>query len=142
MQNPAQLEKLKNDLILDEGFRKFVYRDTENILTIGIGRNLEQKGISLPEARGLLQNDISEIWEDLVKNIPWIVTLDQVSQNVLMNVAFNVGVVGLLKFKNFLSALKQGNNKIAAAELLDSEAGRKLNRRYSRLSNEILTKKW
>ena len=137
MQDPTQLENLKHDLLLDEGFRQYPYKDINGILTIGIGRNLEQKGISLAEAKGLLQNDIAETWNELVKLIPWFVNLDPIRQNVLMNLAFNLGVSGLMGFKKTLEYAKKADFSNAAKELLDSKAARQLQKRYQRLAYEL-----
>lgn len=136
---PEQLEKLKADLLLDEGFRRFVYKDSLGVETVGIGRNLRDKGIILSEARGLLQNDIKEIWQNFILLLPWIVNLNATRQNVLSNIAFNVGVGGLLKFKNMLEAARLGKFDLAAKELLDSQAARVSPNRYCRLSRELQT---
>lgn len=137
IQDAKQLENLKNDLILDEGFRAYPYKDVNGFLTIGIGRNIDKKGISLAEARGLLQNDIVEAYNELVKLLPWIVNLNPTRQNVLINLAFNLGVTGLMGFKNMLENARKGDFKAAGDEIIDSKAGSQLKNRYERLAYEM-----
>lgn len=134
-----QLQDLKSSLMLDEGYKRFVYEDSLGIPTIGIGRNLRDKGISLAEARGLLQNDITQIWQEMTAKIPWILNLNAVRQNVLCNIAFNVGVIGLFKFINMLEACRLAKFAMAAEELLDSKAAKISPSRYKRLAIEIET---
>ena len=96
----AQKEKekryaeLSNQLFRHEGYRRFAYKCTANKLTIGIGRNIDQKGgtgISKDEAEYLLRNDIEEKTEKLAQRFPRLNKLDNVRQDVLINMVFNLG---------------------------------------------------
>lgn len=58
MMTPESRQKLKNMLVQDESYRQFPYTDTTGHLTVGIGRNISQRGISTTEASQLLDNDI------------------------------------------------------------------------------------
>lgn len=112
--------QLVNDLRRDEGFRQFPYKDTVGKLTIGIGRNLDDVGISLAEATSLLYNDIIEVLNQLQRELPWVNTLSEPRQRALANMCFNLGINKLLKFKNTLKALKESRWGDAADEVLNS----------------------
>lgn len=135
----AQMKKMKEELLRDEGFRSFPYKDTTGHLSIGIGHNLSAQGITKDEALYILQNDINECWAELVKLIPWIVNLNTVRQRVIVNLGFNLGVVGLMGFKDMLNKCRLGQFKEASAALLDSHAARQLPSRYARLATQMET---
>ncbi len=107
-----------------EGIRLKPYRDTVGKLTIGIGRNLDDVGISEDEARDLAMNDILHVERDLSRLVPCFTSLDDVRQRVLAELAFNMGVGGLLKFRNMLAAVAAHDFERATTEMLDSVAAR------------------
>ena len=112
---------LKEQLIKHEGVRLRPYRCTAGKLTIGIGRNLDDVGISQEEALYLLDNDISKATSALLQALPWVKDLDDARRNVLINMAFNLGINGLLGFKNTLGLIEQGNYGAAAKQMLLSK---------------------
>lgn len=111
---------LETDLILDEGERLRPYRCTAGKLTIGIGRNIEDRGISIEESRYLFKNDIDECAADLGMNFRWYAPLDDVRKAVLLNLRFNIGPHRFRGFKRMLSAIEAGDFNTAANELKDS----------------------
>lgn len=114
---------LKDDLIRDEGFRSAAYRDTLGYWTIGVGRLIDERrggGITQEEARYLLGNDIARITSELDRRLPWWNGLPEPKQRALCNMAFQMGVNGLLGFRKMLAALKAGEWEKAATEALDS----------------------
>lgn len=113
------MKSIEEQLILHEGLRLKPYRDTVGKLTIGIGRNLDDKGISEDEALFLLRNDIAEVTEALSK-YAWFTALDPVRQKVIIDMAFNLGVAGLLRFRQMIAALERGDYLAAAAEMVNS----------------------
>lgn len=115
------LAALRDQLTLHEGLRLKPYRDTKGILTIGIGRNLEDRGITPDEAAILLDNDISDTIRALSRAIPWFDSLDVVRQRALVDMGFNLGVAGLLKFRKMLAALARKDYIDASQEALDSK---------------------
>jgi lysozyme len=122
---PSQLAKLRADLTRDEAVRLHPYRDSVGKLTIGVGRNLDDKGISADEAELLLDNDIAEHLALLDKYLPWWNTLDEARQLALANLAFNLGVgpsaeqpLGkLLGFHDTLRALQNKEYDVVANHL-------------------------
>lgn len=112
-------QKLTELLIEHEGLRLKPYRCPSGKLTIGIGRNLEDVGITKAEAMFLLANDIKRVSAEL-NAFDWFKGLDPVRQLVLMDMCFNLGLSNLLKFKKMISALERGDYDKAHVEMLDS----------------------
>ncbi len=90
-------------------------------ITIGYGRNLEDNGISQSEADLLLRNDILNIKLELEDKLPIFNKLDDIRQNVLIEMAFNMGVPNLLEFKNTIKHLQNNDFKSASEEMLNSK---------------------
>jgi lysozyme len=135
----VDLDALRQQLIHDEGLRLKAYRDTVGKLTIGVGRNLDDKGISEAEAAVLLENDIDEHVALLDAKLPWWRKLDEARQNALANMCFNMGVGqedpphGLLGFKNSLALLERGEYEKAAANLAMSKWAKQVGPRATRI---------
>lgn len=133
---------LREQLLRDEGVRLKVYKDSVGKLTIGVGRNLEDRGISLAEAEAMLDHDIQEFTAAVVADLPWSRTLDEARRGALVNIAFNVGVAGLLGFKKALAAMEQGDYYTAAAHFMDSKWAHQVGIRAERLAEQIRSGEW
>ena len=131
--------RLREQLIRHEDLRLKPYRDTAGKLTIGCGRNLDDVGISREEAFLLLDNDILRAQTGVIRELPWSVELDRPRFEVLVNMAFNMGVGGLLGFKKFLAALREGHLEAAAKEMLDSLWSQQVGRRADELAQIVRT---
>ena len=129
--------RLAKDLLRDEGLRLKPYRCTAGKLTIGVGRNLDDRGLTEPEALLLLDNDIQACWTQLEVGLPWITTAPEAVQEVLTNMCFNLGVHGLLKFKKTLGFLQTGDYQDAAAEMLRSDWASQVGPRADRLAQKL-----
>ena len=121
-------------LIQAEGMKLRPYRCTAGALTLGVGRNLDAKGISEAEARFMLANDIEEVWRAVVSNLPWVTRLSDARQRVICEMGFQLGIGGLLSFKNTLAAVQAGRYADAAAGMLQSRWARQTPRRVQRLA--------
>ena len=84
----ADRAQLVADLERDEGCELLPYTDTVDKLTVGIGRNLTDRGISLEEAHYLLQRDIDLVVADLDRALPWWREMTPARQRVLANMCF------------------------------------------------------
>ena len=145
-------------LIAHEGLRLEVYQDTLGIDTIGIGRNLEDRGITKEELEGLdipsidhvyeyglteadaaylAHNDVEIVEEELVRAHPCVDRLDSVRQLILMDMAFNMGVPRLCKFKKMWNAIHDDNFQAAAKEMLDSRWANQVKSRATKLANAM-----
>lgn len=135
---PAALSPLTENLILQltnhEGLRLKPYRCPAGKLTIGIGRNLEDKGITEQEARMLLKNDIQECLEDLFPLFEHFAALPETVQQVLIDMRFNLGPAGFRQFKKMIAAVNAGNFIEAAAQMKDSRWYRQVKNRAEALT--------
>jgi lysozyme len=128
-------------LRLHEGERFKPYRCTAGKLTIGVGRNLDDRGITAAESAYLLCNDISEKETELVHALPWVSSLNEVRQRVLVDMAFNLGIDGLLGFKRTLATIQAGDYQRAATMMLDSKWAGQVGQRAERLARMMATGK-
>lgn len=126
----------------DEGRRLGPYRDTVGKLTIGYGRNLDDVGISQHEAEVLLESDINRTLEALHKALPWVEKLDHARLGVLANMAFNLGVAGLLKFKHTLESVQAGRYDEASDGMLNSTWAGQVKGRATRLAEQMRSGLW
>lgn len=125
----------------DESRKRFPYKDSVGKLTIGIGHNLDDKGLPDPIIDALLRSDVAEVDSGLVV-LPWIIGLNDARRGVLRNMAFNLGVHGLLGFHNALNALEHENWEAAAAELISSKWANQVGDRARRLAQQLHTGEW
>lgn len=135
------MEKLKRMLELHEGKRDFGYM-IDGKLHIGIGRNIDVDGglgLSDEEIRMLLDNDIVRTMRELAGSFEWYSQLDEVRQDALVMIAFNLGLTRLRKFVLALTALEQGNYVKAKIEFLDSLWSTQVGQRAVTLATMIET---
>ncbi len=104
-----------------EGFDNFPYVDTTGNLTIGYGRNLTDKGISMLEADFLLHNDVVDVLDFLRDFFDDFESYPDNVKVVLISMVFNLGESGFLSFKRFIEAIKNWDFKTASFELLNSK---------------------
>ena len=125
---------LEKELKRDEGEMLFPYVDTVGKTTIGVGRNLTDRGISPEESALLLHNDIQHVIVMLDKSLPWWGGLTDARQRVLANMCFNLGWPRLMLFRRMLAAMQAGDIESAAAEMLDSTWAKQVGTRAHRLA--------
>lgn len=111
---------LMDQLRLHEGVRLHPYRCTADKLTIGIGRNLEDIGITSFEADVLLINDLTRVVDELRRDSPAFDRLDDVRKAVLIDMCVNLGVSRLRMFKKMFAAIDAKDWALAAEEMVDS----------------------
>ena len=138
LNNEDQMDRLRIQLILNEGLSLTMYKCTAGKNTIGVGRNVDDNpltdeekkhlgnknifktGITKEEAMYLLDNEINEVIGKLTRQISIFIKLDPIRQRVLIDLGFNMGVPGLLKFKNTLAALNRLDYEATAKGLENS----------------------
>ena len=128
------MDALKARLKADEGLRLKPYGDLKSKITIGYGRNLTDVGISSDEAEAMLDEDIDRTMAMLCVNWQPFTGLDDVRQQVICNMAFNLGIVGLLKFTQTLAAISAGDYAQAAVGMRRSLWARQVGLRAERLA--------
>ena len=90
------------------------------------------RGISDDEAEALFAADVAETSTALSRELAWVLDLDPVRRAVLVDMAFNLGLRGLLSFRRALAALKAGDCETCAVEMLDSRWAEQVGRRATR----------
>lgn len=135
----TDFDALRQQLILHEGLRLKPYTDTTGHLTIGVGRNLSEVGISRDEALDLLDADIARALGALLLRWPWAERLDVVRQRVLIDMCFNLGAGGLERFVRMLEAARTGDYERAAAEMLASRWAEQVGQRAVTLARMMRT---
>lgn len=114
------LEKVKKRLIEEEGKKHFPYTCSANRLTIGVGRNIQDRGISDITIDQMLEEDIDICLGELRQNLSWFDNAPSGIQDVLIDLAFNMGVPKLLMFSKTLEYIRTSQYKKAGDELLRS----------------------
>jgi len=122
-----------------EGVKNKVYKDHLGIETIGVGRNLVDRGLSDEEVDYLLGNDITIVENELDNGLSWWRDLDEVRQRALADLAFNMGLPRLHGFVKMLDGLQRRDYHAAADELLDSKYAKQVGARSERVANMIRT---
>lgn len=115
------IDKLKESIYKYEGCELKPYKCPKGKSTIGFGRNLQDRGITFQEANTLLENDLELVKNQLNHSLPFFKFLDDVRQNVLIEMAYNMGTPKLLEFKNTLKYIENKDYEKASVEMLDSQ---------------------
>jgi lysozyme len=142
---------VKSDLVRqlkgDEGIKPFAYQDSEGFWTIGVGRLVDKRkpgsGLRPDEIAYLLNNDIDDRINALGSALsPWFQDLDDARKGVLLNMAFQLGLTGLLKFSETLDLVRRGRYAEASSEMLNSLWAHQTPNRANRLAKQMLTGEW
>lgn len=127
-------DRLKQDLIRDEGLRLKPYHCTAGKVTIGVGRNLDDVGVSKEEAYDMLDTDMQSVGHELDRNLDgWRTYPDGVALG-LANMCFNLGWPRLSGFRKMLGAIEAGDYNRAADEALDSKWAKQVGPRADRIA--------
>ena len=116
-----------------EGYSNKLYKCTAGKWTIGWGRNIEDKGISIDEAELMFKNDIYDAIRDLMKIFPDLPEMEENIRIVLVDMMFNLGYNKFSEFKKFIEAVKQGDRGAAKREMVDSAWFKQVGNRGKRL---------
>jgi lysozyme len=161
------IELVEELLLKHEGYKEYPYKDTKGKLTVGIGRNITDRPItpkevsylivknkitqsegnninvenrvSLHAAKALLEEDVKSLINKMNVSVPCFKNLDMVRQAVLIDMAYNMGMGGLLEFKRTLAAVKDGNYKDAAKDMLESQWSLQVKERATELAKMMKT---
>ena len=110
---------LKQRIRDHEGFRLEPYTDSEGILTVGYGRNLESTPFTRAEVELMFDTDFRRAVHG-VENFTFVEHLNEARKGVVIEMVFQMGVTGVSKFKKFLRAANDHDWATAAEEMLDS----------------------
>ena len=140
------IEALREQLKVDEGVKYEIYKDHLGYPTFGIGHLITEDDPEHGEPDGteISEDRVNEIFEsDVAKFVseafPDLDELPDVAQQVIVNMAFNMGRPRLSKFKNFIAGVNDRDWTRAAEEMMDSRWADQVGARATRLRNLILT---
>lgn len=124
---------LEGLLIKHEGLKLKPYKCTAGKTTIGVGRNIEDNGITKEEALYLLRNDIESCRQEALR-YPWFEGLSEPRKNVIISMIFNLGLYRFSQFKNMIKALENEDYSEAARQMLDSRWATQVGNRAAELA--------
>lgn len=133
------LDRCREQLLAHEGLRLRPYRCSAGKLTIGVGRNLDDRGISRDEAMLMLEHDLAAVVAELDTRVAWWAGLATARQAVLVDMCFQLGLTGLLRFERFLAAAREGRHADAEREMLASRWATQAPVRARRLAEQWRT---
>ena len=141
--------RLEQRVMRDEGFRGTSYKDTVDIWTVGYGSTRlfgvpvkETTICTTEQARAQLRADLYQAIIDCEKLFDTWETLDSIRQEILVNMCYNLGSVGLSNFRNMRSAIRHQEWKRAAEEMVDSKWYSQVGGRGQRLVAAMKSGKW
>ena len=136
-------EKLLDMLMLHEGLELKPYQCTADKTSIGVGRNLQDLGISEDEAKYLLNNDVDRILKE-VEHWSFLEKLNEPRQAVILDMVFNMGVTrfNANTWVKTFAAIQNEEWEKAANEMLDSKWAKQVGQRAIRLSQMIRKGEW
>ena len=115
------MDRLKRDITRREGLRLDMYPDHLGYWTVGVGHNIQERGISHEVAMLMLEEDLDVALGELKQNLSWFDEMPETIQECLCDLAFNMGVPRLMQFRKTLANLRAMDWSAAADELLDSK---------------------
>ena len=143
------IEALREQLKIDEGVKYEIYKDHLGYPTFGIGHLITENDPEhgKPDGTKISEDRVNEIFEtDVAKFVSEakilfsdLDDLPDVAQQVIVNMAFNMGRPRLSKFKNFIAGVNDRDWTRAAEEMMDSRWATQVGDRAIRLRNQILT---
>ena len=141
-------DELVKMIALHEGLRLQVYQDHLGIDTIGIGRNLEDRGITDGEL-SFINKTMEEVYEiGLTEEEAYYLCMNDIAivekelQMVLVDMSFNMGVPRLMKFKNMWAAIETEDYSLACEEMIDSRWANQVGNRAMKLSLAMKNGEW
>ena len=128
------MNELINSIKEHEGFVSDVYKDSLGFDTVGYGTKMP---LSKEEAELILKHRLNDKINKIIEKKPIILTLPQDKQFVLFEMAYQLGVGGLLKFKKMWKAIKEKDYTEASIEMLDSRWANQTPSRAKELSERM-----
>lgn len=137
------MTEIEQDLENEEGKVRYAYKDSKGIWTIGVGFNIDKDhngGLDDTEISFILQHRIDKASAAVLKRFPFLVTLDDTRHDIIVQMAYQMGVDGLAAFIHFMEAVSQHNWVVASKEMMDSKWAKVDSpARAARLSKRMLT---
>ena len=145
LSNQSWIKQAVKQLESDEGLVLHAYQDSLSFWTIGYGRLIDKRkggGITKEEADYLLSNDVKKVLDELSWKLSWYDKLDDARKAVLLNMSFQLGIAGLMNFKNTLAKIESGDYENAAANMMKSKWAEQTPNRAKRMAEQMRTGQW
>ena len=138
------IDRIKRDIILSEGIRHTAYKDTLNNWTIGVGHLIKipdeeyliDKELTSLEVDQIFTTDLNQAIDDARKFVD-ANDIHEEAFEIVIDMAFNLGLPKLMRFQKFRQALMAKQYKIASMEMLDSLWAKQLPNRSKRLAKRM-----
>lgn len=131
---------IKPLLVAEEGLKLRAYKCSAGKTTVGVGRNLDDRGITVDEAMYLLDNDVREV-EKRAQQFDWYGGLDDVRRAVVLSMLFQLGVEAFKQFHMTIEAIAKGDYETAAERMLQSLWAKQTPNRAARAAQMMRTGK-
>ena len=138
----VDLKRMLPQVTEAEGFSPKLYKDSVGKLTIGYGWCVEDWQLDETLALIILRYQLEKTRDQLFLSCPWVTKLIEDRQLVFIEMAFNLGVAGLLKFQKTLASAKNGDFELCADQMLQSKWAQQVGRRATRLAFAMRRGKW
>lgn len=139
------MSSLAEQLEQEEGRRRAVYQDHLGYWTIGVGRLIDARkggGLRDSEIDLLLANDIAATTAEVTRALPWVAALDEPRRAVLIGMAFQMGVQGMLGFRTTLGLVQAGRYAEAGDQMLRSRWAQQTPARAYRMAEQMRSGQW
>jgi lysozyme len=141
------VDKLREQLKIDEGVKYEIYNDHLGYATFGIGHLVvkgdqehgQPVGTPITEERvnSVFDSDVETYVKEAKKVFSNLDDLPEEAQQVIVNMCFNMGAPRLAKFKKFIGGVDSGDWDTAAVEMMDSRWAKQVGVRAERLRDRI-----
>lgn len=141
---------LKESIKIHEGFRKNAYLCPTGHLTVGYGFRVADlspdelalnagavQPMSKEVAEKILDIKIAKFQKQIHSALPWLRQAPMDIQDALCEMAYQMGVAGLLGFKNTLAMIKEGKYSKAAENMLKSKWATQTPARAKEIANIV-----
>lgn len=135
-------EQILSDLKRHEGWRPSVYQDHLGYWTLGFGFMVDERkngGIPRPVAHYWLAYEVDRIYVRLAEALDWFAEAPDGIQRALVNMGYQLGVSGLLRFRQTLELIEIGKYEDAAEEALRSRWAEQTPKRAKEVAKWIRT---
>jgi len=131
------MDKTADAIRKEEGWSATVYHDSLGFYTLGYGFNVDKRGggIPLEVADFWLQWKLDRIRAELPNRWPAFDIQPDEVKSALEQMAYQMGLDGLMKFKLMLLSLEHGNREAAAVNALGSKWAQQTPQRAERVAS-------
>ena len=131
------IERLKESVKANEGFRDRVYKDTLGFDTIGYGFAIKNLSMEEDIAGIILERKLFKLITDVYTRLPWIVKMPSKVEEVIIEMCYQIGISGFSRFVKTISLLQKKKFELASEEMLDPRWAKQTPNRAKRLSDII-----